>query len=72
MADLDQPLPDRAHEQLRVAVVTAISRLAQNSSDAADGLDLTDVCLELIDAIFAQLDDLTGRVAALETPPNPI
>ena len=68
MPDLNQPLPDRAHEQLRVAVVTAISRLAQNSSDAADGLDLTDVCLELIDALFAQVDALATRLDALENP----
>jgi hypothetical protein len=67
--DLNQPLPDRAHEQLRQAVVSAIAGLAQNSSDAADGLDLTDVCLELIGAIFAQLDDLTTRLDALAPPP---
>ena len=68
MADLDQPLPDRAHEALRVAVVEAIANVARNTADAQDGLDLTDVCLELIDAIFAQLDDLTARLDALENP----
>lgn len=59
--DLSQPLPDRAHEGIRQAVLQAIAAGQTNQADTSDGLYLTDVLFEL-------LDDLTSRVTALENP----
>lgn len=75
MADLDlnQPLPDAAHEGLRQAVVKAITDLTQNTTDVEDSFYIADIALALIDSLFVQLDQttadlasLTQRVAALE------
>jgi len=59
--DLSQPLPDRAHEGIRLAVLQAIADGQTNQADTSDSLYLTDVLFEL-------LDDLTARVTALENP----
>jgi hypothetical protein len=63
MADLDlnEPLPDRAHEAVRVAILQTIA-------DGADGFSLTDVAFSLINGLQAQVDVLTARLDAL-TPP---
>jgi hypothetical protein len=58
MADLNQPLPDRAHEALRAALVAALADLGQKTTDSADSFDLLDVAFELIDALGARLDAL--------------
>lgn len=59
--DLSQPLPDRAHEGIRQAVVQAIADVQTGQADTSDSLYLVDVLFEL-------LDDLTTRVIALENP----
>lgn len=59
--DLNQPLPDRAHEGIRQAVVKALADLSTGQADTSDSLYLVDVLFEL-------LDDLTARVTALENP----
>lgn len=72
--DLNQPLPDRAHDAIRAAVVQAIA-------DLGDTLTLTDVLFDLADTAITtdteskqergklqqRLDYLTARVAKLET-----
>lgn len=57
--DLNQPLPDAAHEALRVAVLAAISDLGNTGTDVSGNFFLADTQIELV-------ADLLNRVAALE------
>jgi hypothetical protein len=68
MADLDlnEPLPDRAHDALRRAVLAAIGDLQTAQADSGDAFYLIDGVFDLIDALFAQVDTLTARLDALE------
>ena len=74
MADLPTAFPDAGHEAIRQAVLAQVADLARTTTDA---YDLTDLLFVLLDAAHdglaqarADLDTLTARMDALETPPE--
>lgn len=58
--DLNEPLPDRAHEAIRRAVVQAIEDIDWNASS-------TDLAFELTDTVFQLLATLQDDIAALQS-----
>lgn len=66
--DLHTPSPDDGHEGIRLAVVAAIADLG---TTADDSYFLTDLLFDLLSSAFTAIDDLTARLAALETPAEP-
>ena len=80
--DLARPLPDEAHEGLRLAVVQAIADLGdsfmladtlfglvdQTLADISTGTTQRGQLQQRVTALEAQVADLITRVAALEQP----
>lgn len=58
---IDTPSPDEGHEAIRVAVVQAIENLGYTTDDSALGLDLVDTLFALIDQLMARLDALEAK-----------
>lgn len=68
--DLDYEFPDKGHQDIWLRVKQAIDESQGNSIGVEDSYFLTDLLFSLLDGAFASIDDLTGRLAALETPPD--
>lgn len=75
--DLNAPLPDRAHESLRQAMVKAIEDIEWNTADAGLGLDLADTLFQLlatVQADVAALQEWRDTLAAdvpVDVPADP-
>ena len=71
--DLAHPLPDRAHESFRLAVLQAIEDIGWNTADAEMSFDLVDTLFQLLATVQADVAELQGwrdsLTAACE--PNP-
>lgn len=63
--DLKQPLPDRAHEAIRLAVLAAILDIEWNTADAELSLDLADTGFQLLATVQADVAALQEWRASL-------
>lgn len=59
MPDLNDPLPDLGHEALRQSLVAALAAGDSNTSGVSDAYFLTDILLDLLAQLQAQVDALT-------------
>lgn len=64
--DLSQPLPDRAHEGFRLAVVQMFEDMGWNTADVELSLDLADTGFQLLATVQALLATVQADVAALQ------
>lgn len=83
MPDLDTPLPDPAHEDLRQATKATTEAIADHVQQLADSFLLAQttaealvIALQTVTTLQAAVADLTTRVTALEQagdvpPPTP-
>ena len=62
--DLNEPLPDRAHDAIRAAVVQAITDLQANGGDIEAGFQMTDMLSQFISELIGQNTDLTAQISA--------
>jgi hypothetical protein len=59
---------DRGHEALRKDILSGVADQQVTAADAADGLALTEVLLNLVDDLYSQVDALTTRADLTPTP----
>jgi hypothetical protein len=69
--DIHSPSPDEGHEAIRLAVIEAISDLGSNTEGLSENFWLVDSLFELVSVALATVDDLSARVAALESAAQP-
>lgn len=69
--DLNQSLPDLAHESIRVAVLAAIDDIAWNTASTDISFDLVDTLFQLLSTMQDAVAALNDRLAAVEPPPTP-
>lgn len=73
--DLNEPLPDRAHERFRLAVLRAFDDIGWNTADAELSLDLHDLLFQLLASAQADIAALQQwrdeHTAGCEPTPSP-
>lgn len=67
--DLHAPHPNVDIDTMRQSVVQAITEAQDNAAGVDDAYFLTDLLFSLLETALAAIDNLTGRLAALEAPP---